>query len=218
MQSQLKIQKPFFKDINTLKKVYGKAKNWELNTTLKGKNKLENSHCQISESYYKSYSNYDTGIREYLPKLQWYFSINQQSHISPQSTVSPPWSPQTSLPHFSIFTLFLSLDHFKCSFPISMKCHQPPPKPASLCRHSHAVQSSTHFFDHRIASQTANSRFVHRKNPDTSCRVFLKIPPGELHGLSWQCDTPSEQLKETSKQKGHFTRMQAGTYHTKINV
>lgn len=39
----------FFKGINTLKNVYGKAKNWELaNTTLKERIKLENSHCQIS--------------------------------------------------------------------------------------------------------------------------------------------------------------------------
>lgn len=53
MQSQLKAQKPFFKDINILKKLDGNAKNWELpNSILKRKNKFGELPLSDFKSYY----------------------------------------------------------------------------------------------------------------------------------------------------------------------
>ena len=101
------------------------------------------------------------------------------------------------LSHFSILLCSSHLGHFKCpSFPISMRNAANPQHSTLL--HFSALQIQSSHCNHPLISLTTELqvemqtvRFVHRKNPGTSCKVFLEIQPGELHGLSWRCDTPS---------------------------
>lgn len=146
--------------------------------------KLENSHCQISSLTIK------------LQQLRhWYQRILAQTSMVLLLLTSNPifllrvlslhLVPSNQLATFLHLTLFLPLDHFKCpSFPISMR-NATNPHQSTLLHFADTVitvQSSTHFFDHRIASRNANSKVCSQKESRHQLQSF---PENTTRGTAW---------------------------------